>query len=250
MKKLTFLLAVLILSIPCTASNYRGMFEIGAGPMFANEKIHTTTGDFKNKQTTIGGIFTTSQGCQFTPWLFAGAGVGVNLECKCKNVGESAQPDNARTSKNTLISIPLFLDIRWDLDLNRKFSPYADLRLGYQLGMDGYVMYKAKSITNPQFITAGWMKSTDGMYVQATAGIRCKLGDNTGVNLGISFIPIVRRQIDIKMPLYANRSFLLLNVGIDIQGSGKSTIKEDRKEKLYRLQQKKLKQQSKKINFQ
>lgn len=250
MKKLMFLLSLLILSLPSSASNYRGMFDIGAGPIFAKEKIRTSTGEFKNKQTSMGAMFTTAHGCQFTPWLFAGAGVGANFEYLKSPKSAAENSTEFYTSKKTLISIPLFVDVRWDLDVNRMFTPYADLRLGYQLGMDGYVRYKAQSVSNPSYITAGSIKSADGMYVQASAGVKWKMGNSTGVNLGISFIPILRREILIGVPLYCNRNFLLLNVGFDIQGTGKSTIKEDRKQKLYRLQQRKLKQQSKNIDFQ
>lgn len=174
--------------------------------------------------------------------------MGVNCEWKnAHTIGDAAALDV--TAKNHLISIPLFLDVRWDLDLSRKVSPYADLRLGYQLGMDGYVNFRATSVTNPQSMTAGMMKSADGMYVQASAGVRLKIGKNTGFNIGISYIPLLRREILIGAPVYSNRNFLLLNAGFDIQGSGQSTTKEDRKQRLYRLQQKKLKQQSKKIDF-
>ena len=94
------------------------------------------------------------------------------------------------------------------------------------------------------------MKSTDGLYVQASAGVRWKVGKNTGVNLGVSFIPFMRREILIGGQCFGNRSLLLIIAGIDIQGKGKSTLKEDRKQKLYRLQQRRLKKQSEKIDFQ
>ncbi|MDE6560979.1 MAG: hypothetical protein K2K75_06345 [Muribaculaceae bacterium] len=251
MKKLIFLFAVLILSMPCYASNYRGMFDIGGGPVFANERMRTSTGEFKNKQTTFAGMFSTAHGCQFKPWLFAGVGVGVNCEWKnAHKMGADEAPSNG-SAKNNLISIPLFVDIRWDLDISRKVTPYADLRLGYQLGMEGYVNCRAQSITNPAYKAAGWMKSGDGMYVQVSAGVRLKIGKSSGLNLGVSYVPLLRREILIgNTTFFSNRDFLLLNVGIDIQGKGKSTIKEDRKQKLYRLQQRKLKQQSKNIDFQ
>ncbi|MDE6342303.1 MAG: outer membrane beta-barrel protein [Muribaculaceae bacterium] len=249
MRKWFMLFTFSLLSLSCLSQKYRGMFEIGGGPVFANEKIHTSKGDFSNKQTTIGGIFATAHGCQFTPWLFAGAGVGVNCEWKTShNIGDDASALNV-TAKNHLISVPLFLDIRWDLDLTRKVSPYADLRLGYQLGMDGYVNFRATSATNSLSTTTGMMKSADGMFVQASAGVRFKIGNNTGVNIGISYIPLMKREILLEAPVYSNRNFLLLNAGFDIQGTGKSTQKEDRKQRLYRLQQQKLKQQSKKIVF-
>ena len=218
MKRLIFQLTVLILSIPCAASNYRGMFEIGGGPMFANERIRTSTGEFRNKQTSSGGLFSTAHGCQFTSCLFAGAGFGINCEWLKSQKTETDGSEIFRTSKNHLISIPLFLDVRWDLDVNRKITPYADLRLGYQLGMEGFAIYKARSVSNPSYIAAGTMKSTDGLYVQASAGVRWKVGKNTGVNLGVSFIPFMRREILIGGQCFGNRSLLLINVGIDIQG--------------------------------
>lgn len=218
--------------------------------MFANERIRTSTGEFSNQQTSFGGLFSTAHGCQFTPWFFAGAGFVVNCEWMKSQINEAEDSELFRTSKNHLISIPLFLDVRWDLDVNRKTTPYADLRLGYQLGMEGYVTYKAHSVSNPSYVAAGLMKSTDGLYVQVSAGVRWKVGKNTGINLGVSFIPFMRREILIGGQCFGNRSFLLLNGGIDIQGKGKSTLKEDRKQKLYRLQQRRLKKQSEKIDFQ
>lgn len=250
MKRLICLMAVWILTLPCSASNYRGMFEIGAGPVFANERIRTLSGEFTNKETSFGGIFSTAHGCQFTPWLFAGAGAGVILERTNANKIESDKPDDFRTAKRNLISIPLFLDLRWDLDVNRKITPYADLRMGYQLGMEGYILYTATSVNNPSQMAAGWMKSADGMFVQATAGVKWKVKPSTGINFGISFIPLLKRSVKLDGELPCNRNFLLVNVGIDIQGTGKSTMKEDRKQRLYRLQQRKLKQQSKKFDFQ
>lgn len=249
MKKLVFLFAVSMFSTLCGASNYRGMFEIGGGPVFANETIRTSTGQFKNKQTSFGGIFSTEHGCQIIPWLFAGAGVGVI--CDWIKVPEKDIEDAGSyySSKKNLITIPLFMDVRWDLDVNKKITPYADIRLGYQLGMEGLATYKATSVTNPSVITTGLMKTADGMFVQATAGVRWKVAKNTGINLGISFIPFLKRKIMLESTIRGNRSLLLLNAGIDIQGTGNSTTKEDRKAKLYRLQQRKLKQQSKSIIF-
>lgn len=39
------------------------------------------------------------------------------------------------------------------------------------------------------------MKSGDGMFVQASAGVRLKIGESTGLNLGVSYIPLLRREI-------------------------------------------------------
>ncbi len=243
MKKLLLQLTILFISLPTLASNFRGMFEIGAGPMFANEVVATSTGKFKNDKTSFSGMFTTSHGCQFTPSLFAGAGVGIS--CDWNSSDNSSLPESTRPTKNHLISIPLFVDLRWDQDINRKWTPYADLRIGYQLGMDGYVLYKAHSITDPAYSTVGWMKSTDGFYMQFSAGVRCKVGESTGINLGLTYSPFIRREILIGVPMHANRNFLAITAGIDLQAKGKSTIKESRKEKLYRLQQRKLKKQLK-----
>lgn len=249
MKKLIFQLAMLILSMQCVASNYRGMFEVGAGPMFANEVVGTSTGKFKYKKTTFGGLFTTSHGCQFTPWLFAGAGAGIS----CEWVNSSNNKDSNIASKNVefknhLISVPLFVDVRWDLDVNRKATPYAGLKLGYQLGMNSYATYKAYSVANPSYVTAGLMKSADGMYMQISAGVKWKVGENTGINLGLSYSPLIRREIHTEGTVFANRNFLTINAGIDIQGTWKSSTKESRKEKLYRLQQRQLKKQLKNSN--
>ncbi len=242
MKKKLFQLAILLLSLPCVASNYRGMFELNAGPIFANEVISTTTGKFKYDKTSFAGMFSTSHGCQFTPSLFAGGGAGII--CDWNSSDNNSLPESTRPTKNHLINIPFFVDLRWDQDINRKWTPYADLRIGYQLGMDGYVLYKAQSTTNSAYSTAGWMKSADGFFMQLSAGVRCKVGESTGINLGLTYSPFIRREILIGGTLHANRNFLAITVGIDLQAKGQRTAKESRKDRLYRLQQRQLKKKN------
>lgn len=61
---------------------------------------------------------TTTHGYQFLPYLFAGAGVGMNQVHS--------------TSKNYL-AIPVFADLRLDL-LRHSISPFIDVKMGWTLG--------------------------------------------------------------------------------------------------------------------
>ncbi len=110
--------------------------------------------------------------------------------------------------------------------------------------MDGYVLYKAQSTTNSAYSTAGWMKSADGFFMQLSAGVRCKVGESTGINLGLTYSPSIRREILIGGNLHANRNFLAITAGIDLQAKGQRTAKESRKDRLYRLQQRQLKKKN------
>lgn len=239
MKRLFLFLAMMELTFTCFAVHYRGMFDLEAGPAFPMGKIHTSTGDLKQHDTTFAGMISTSHGCQLNHSFFLGAGFGI-----CSDWGKFPS-DSSEKGKNDLISFPIFVDLRWDLDVDKKLSPFAGARIGYQLGTEGYRSFKAESGNNPAIHTSGLMKSEDGVYAQLTAGARLKIGKNTGMNFGISYIPILRRSMYQKNLIFFNRSCVTLNVGIDIQGIGKSDLKDEHKKKLQRLQQRKLERMKK-----
>lgn len=72
-----------------------------------------------NTETTLYTGLSTSHGYQFNPWLFVGAGIGLE-----------------RCGKIDSWLAPAYLQGRTDLQFGR-FTPFGDIRLGYNLSQGG-----------------------------------------------------------------------------------------------------------------
>ena len=68
--------------------------------------------------------FTTTHGYQFNPYLFAGLGAGI-----------SYWPDTE------VMGYPLFVDIRTDIPTEAIFSPFVDIKLGFNPSNDHMSLY-------------------------------------------------------------------------------------------------------------
>lgn len=137
---------ILLLAAACAALSgaardpepgYRGFIDWSNG--FTSYTNGTTN---KSQGTWFSGV-QTSHGYQFTPYLYVGAGMGV----------EHSNHFNQYT-------VPVFLDARTDLRFD-KYTPYADVRLGYNL-VDG-----------------------GGIYFSPTVGYRLNWGRKANFNVGI-----------------------------------------------------------------
>lgn len=104
--KVLRLLAVSVIAMAasiCSAqSRYRGMIEGGRTFNLEETALHTTE-------------FSTTHGYQFNPYLFVGAGLGLNFI-----------PSDAVD----MMYMPLYLDVRVNLT-KTKISPFIDLKAGH-----------------------------------------------------------------------------------------------------------------------
>ena len=83
---------------------YKGMIDFSYG-LAAGVVPHDNIG------------ISTTHGCTINKYLFVGAGVGVNFKCNYN-----------------IINIPVYADVKASLPIkNTKFSPFADVRVGYSL---------------------------------------------------------------------------------------------------------------------
>ncbi len=97
-----------------------------------------------------------SQGYQLNPYLFLGGGVAA-VQC---------------VKDNEIYAAPVFAQIRTDMKF-RKFTPFADVRLGYNFA--GY----------------------GGIYFSPSVGYRINWGRKIGVNIGVGWsMTGNRRHID------------------------------------------------------
>lgn len=116
-------------------------------------RIYHQTGQYWNTTSYVPGI-STSHGFQFNNWLFAGAGLDYSL----KDIGFS---DSHHYDIDSYI-LSIFADLRTDLQFG-KFTPFADIRLGWNAISYGTV------------------------YFSPSIGYRFNWGRKVGINIGVGY---------------------------------------------------------------
>lgn len=120
-------------------------------------KYHTHSNCNKTNFNT--GI-STSHGYQFNPWLFVGAGIDYTL----KEIGKWDANNNREVLGYSFdyYYLSFFGEVRTDLQFG-KFTPFADIRLG-------------------------WNAETDGtVYFSPSIGYRFNWGRKVGINVGVGY---------------------------------------------------------------
>lgn len=122
---------------------YRGFLEWSSSlrnQTFATWETTTSTGSYSENTFYTG--LTTSHGYQINPMFFIGAGLGLE---KCSKIDSWI--------------VPVFVQGRADFKFG-KFTPFGDLRVGYNVTQGG------------------------GMYFSPTIGYRFNFGGKFGINIG------------------------------------------------------------------
>ena len=148
MKKIFFLLAMIMVSAGCFAQSSKGYHG------FADLGYTIGVGDYDLGRFEI----STTHGYQVNPYFFVGGGVGFHFMQSYKTKGMDISLDE-RDSK---VSIPLFADFRGTFT-KRKFAPFVDLKLGY-------------------FVT-----NNDSFYGNISAGCRMLTKGSQAISLSIGY---------------------------------------------------------------
>lgn len=170
MKKWFLTLLVIFMSCPSWAQSYRGFVDVTAGLPVGSAKISDVSLD---RLVVFGGLLT-SHGCQVMPNIYVGAGTGFMA-----------------TTIEFGSQLPLFADVRYDMWGNRGVGFYAGLRLGYSITLKSGDSYEY--FDGPQWFSCGL---DDWLYVQPSVGMRIKLGSRTGLNIGLSYLPLRIKPTD------------------------------------------------------
>ncbi len=109
------------------APRYRGML---------GESLIVGTGDFDESAVS----FYTSHGCQITPYVYAGLGVGLTAWSEYGVFDAISDPDCA--------SVPIFAHCITELHklFNKRVSPFFEMKMGYSLGEDISGFYCAPAV--------------------------------------------------------------------------------------------------------
>ncbi|MDE6791813.1 MAG: outer membrane beta-barrel protein [Muribaculaceae bacterium] len=193
MKKIIYTAFLVLLSVfSSNAQDFRGckgFIDFYGGMGVGNEKESYSAG-----YSTISEIgprmsvgLNVTGGYQITDYLFAGIGFGGYTVLD--RYKEEYNGDKGSDYYFPAIMLPVFVDCRWTLNINRKITPFVDLKLGYQFRCS---LEEGKITYNYQKEDL-FLNQEAGFYCQPTVGVR--FGKASGFNLGITFNPTIRQSL-------------------------------------------------------
>ncbi len=142
-KSLLFLLLALASVSLCAQSlkgnSYKGYADISLSP--GNDGVYY-------KVNTMGYGLTTSQGYQINPYIYVGAGFGVQLY--------------TMNNFETGVALPIFTNFRANFT-KTKVSPFFDAKIGYSV------------------------VDLKGWFLSPSFGVRIGLNDNLGINIKVGY---------------------------------------------------------------
>lgn len=154
------------------SNSYKGSVEVSYLAGVGNKKA-----DFLN--------ISTSQGFQYRPWLYMGAGIGVDVAFahQANDFGMNTGGNNSywgHKYTKTGVMIPVFTDFRFNIGNALKPSFYVDLKIGASFLMgDSYLAVGNGFITNREYF-----------YLKPSIGVRIPVSKNNGkqaVNIGVTY---------------------------------------------------------------
>lgn len=188
MKKLVLILAMIVATLGASAQSYRGFLFLNAGMGTSGENFMVEGEEISNFKPMVSFGLSTSHGCQITPFLFAGLGVGAYLPVAKGELNESSYGDDTTDGVFNALYIPIFADVRWDILLQKKVSPYIGVKAGYQVGVDlsgEFYGDRCCFVSKPQ----------SGFYFEPSIGVRFRTGSSRGINLGFSYNTNMRQSV-------------------------------------------------------
>ncbi|MDR1880934.1 MAG: hypothetical protein LBQ78_08380 [Tannerellaceae bacterium] len=132
--------------------------------------------------------FSTSHGIQVNPYFFIGVGLGANLYSDGLyyrgNIAKDTIMVNGTVEKDTLntpITIPVFVDLRFNFIEGASIIPFAGLKAGYTIGISKRD-YKDSQKTRQETKMEGV-----GFYVEPSVGVKFMLSSSFALNLSAGY---------------------------------------------------------------
>lgn len=213
MKKIFLIAALLMAASVASAQRYRGFLDLYGGIGTGKGVSVSYDGLMLDKiKPDYAFGLTTSHGCQVLPYLYVGVGVGANIAFSGADPYFDT-PDykgmGNRSTKIYGVYVPAFLDLRWDLDTDRRFTPFVGVKIGHQFGITvesgghdrGYSWRTDSYNWSEDYVSESlflYPSAASGFYFMPTVGCRFRIGAKTGLNLGLSYIPSVGSDIRVE----------------------------------------------------
>ncbi len=177
-------------------SGFRGFFELNGGFGFGgNVNIHAGNMSVEDLRTFLNAGILFSFGYQINRNFYTGLGLGFMAQMakykeRVYNPSSNSNYSNyVQTYSDYLYeSLPLFLDLRYDLDIAAKTTPYIGLKIGYQFlfgGCEGEDYFMSVYDSNNELEL--YTDDVGAFLFQPSIGFRTSLGKKAGINFGLSY---------------------------------------------------------------
>ena len=187
-----------IVPIIASAADYRGFFETGI--VYKSQKTiinennivinegHLRSNEDDEYNTNIN--ISTTHGVQINKFLFIGGGADLNLQFD---------------DYETLQSCNIFGAIRYDICLEKKWSPFVNLKIGYNVKQPNIrtslISSEGEIILRRTDNWGGmeWVPVEDDieqlpLYLNIVIGTRLRLSSKCGLNLSLNYSPIIYKN--------------------------------------------------------
>ena len=150
-----------------SAVDYRGFVEFNGGLLPVDE--YDGYDSSSELYCHLYGSLSTTHGVQLNRHIFVGAGVDVNI------TGFRSEGDP---------QINVFGDVRYDVDIVKKWSPYVNMKVGYGVR-------KGTAETSYGY----YAESIKQLFINPSIGVRLRLSSKCGLNFGFGYVPISMGKI-------------------------------------------------------
>ena len=193
MKRTLIIIVLALLNIATPAQDYKGFhtlldFYAGYSSKKDNSKFSAESFAVKSLQMPLTFGLNVSEGYQVLPNLFAGIGFGGYAVFANYKYDYSGNDNYSDEMSGRFIYFPFYVNARYTLNRNATVTPFADVKFGYQVGINldaGDCMWEEKNNV--------FLSHRNSVYFVPTVGIR--FGRAVGFNLGISYNPSVKMDI-------------------------------------------------------
>lgn len=178
MKKIFLIIAILGMPFAASAQGFRGFIDIFGGTQFGGgiDIADPGNGDVTSIKNDVGFGLNVTGGYQITNYLFAGVGFGGYTTLMGGTSHDSYYSERERIFHS--FYFPFFADVRWTLNIERKITPFVDLKVGYQAAFE-------MGNGDLSYYNHVHAKGKSGMYFMPSVGVR--FGKASGFNLGIAY---------------------------------------------------------------
>ncbi|MDE6786444.1 MAG: PorT family protein [Muribaculaceae bacterium] len=186
-RKFILSLTLLFGMLSVNAQDWRGFLEIYAGTSPTTSDLKFQDDTFYDMWNSLSFGLNYTMGVAVIPQLYAGIGIGGYTTF----IAYHDDPIyNYWDSTFSWLNFPIFANIRWIPDINKKINPFVDLKIGYQIGvdLDENRLWTESYDKNVKY----YVQRRNGLFLQPGVGIR--FGRDSAFNLGIAYSVCVPQE--------------------------------------------------------
>ena len=182
-KRIILSLALMLGVLSVHAQEWRGFLEIfaGIGPVKSNITLQSDRIDNVWNPLSFGLNYT--MGVKVWDQLYAGVGIGGYTAYVTYNYKDMSNYGYSFPS----LYFPIFANVRWIPNTAKRINPYADIKIGYQMGteLEDNTIWGIRD-------SDCYMEHKNGVFLQPGLGLR--IGKDSAFNIGIAYNVFMNRD--------------------------------------------------------